>query len=259
MGLNYALDPQTNQSHSELHIRNTKHESINQSHRHDELDLHKNYLEVKGNLREKLFTTTSLYSSIVEFNSFTKVLKADGIDIFNLSDGAYLEKTIPVKLDNLHMDGFDSFDKIKVNMAFRKELFSNSRNKLNNYDKVIIQRKIKNAKYISQLIKSQHSKTDYNNSEEFLSDLEVLLNKITKKEGRTNSPELNRILFEYTRLVSHYIYSLCESSELENQKALLTDVKNINEIFTSQLSKIADSYICAIEENMKKIRDNESV
>ncbi|NQY94215.1 MAG: motility associated factor glycosyltransferase family protein, partial [Campylobacteraceae bacterium] len=143
LGLNYALDPLTNQSHSELHSENIRHEGLKPSHQHDDLDLYKNYLEVKGNFREKLFTTTFLYSCIAEFNFFTKVLKSDEINIFNLSDGSYLENTIPLKLDTLDMDSFVSLNKSEINKVFTQELLSNSRNKLNSYDKIIINRKIK--------------------------------------------------------------------------------------------------------------------
>jgi len=283
LGLNYALDPLTNQSHSELHSKNIIHEGLKSSHQHDDLDLYTNYLEVKGNFREKLFTTTFLYSCIDEFNTFTKALKSDEANIFNLSDGAYLEKTIPLKIDNIDIDSFVSLNKTEVKNSFTHELLNNSRNKLNSYDKIIINRKLKNAKYIRQLIRLQNSKTNYNESEVFLNDIETLLNKITREEGRTNSKELNRILFEYARCVSHYIYNLCDSNKNEDtsdkdnsnvseimkdhlekiekssKNTFLIDIENINQIFTTQLLKITDIYINSIEENMTKIREKVGV
>jgi len=39
----------------------------------------------------------------------------------------------------------------------------------------------------------------------FLNDISALVEKIIKEESKTNSEDLNKILLEYTRLVSHYV------------------------------------------------------
>ena len=251
LGLDFSLDPITNQSHSKYHFSNSKHEDIKDGHKHDELSLSKNYLSIKGNLREKLYTTSLLYASIPEFNYFTEVLKPQDANIYNLSDGAYLENTNPLDINTFTTDDFSSLNKSEIKVNLEKELTKNSRSELSVYDKKMIKRKIKNAKYIRQLIKLQMSKTNYKEVKNFLYDIEELTNKIITTEDKTNSVELNRILYEYTRLVGPYVYNLCEQYETKTEG--LTYVKNMNEIFTSQLIKITDKYSDTIQGFMNKI------
>lgn len=250
LGLDLALDPITNQSHSEYHTKNVTHE-IDDKYKHEYLDLSKNYIKIKGNFRENLYTNTILHMSISEVNLFTQGLKSKDTNIYNLSDGAYFENTNPLEIDAINMDSFSPLNKSEIKLHLNEDLLKNSRNELNDYDKKVINRKIKNAKYIRQLIKLQMSKISYKEIKDFLIDIEDLIHKITAQKDKTNSAELNCILFEYTRLVSHYVYEFCEQKSKESDA--LIHVKNINKIFTTQLLKITDKYIDTIQGNMNKI------
>lgn len=251
LGLNFALDPDTNQSHAQGHIMNTQHQGITDGHKHDELDLHKNYLTVKGNFREKIFTTTVLYVSISEFNLFTQAVKTKDVNVYNLSDGAYLNDTIPLEIQSVNTNEFSILSKDEIKGELREDFLKNSRSKLSEHDKKIIKRKIKNAKNIKQLIKLQMAKTNYKETKVFLKDIEELVNKIGVPTSKTDSIELNQILFEYTRLVSHYVYEICEQTSFVPNA--LEYVESMNKIFTTQLLKITDKFIDTVQEFSNKV------
>ena len=78
-----------------------------------------------------------------------------------------------------------------------------------------------------------------------------MVEKIIKEESKTNSEDLNKILLEYTRLVSHYVYDLCERSS--NEENVLVHVQNLNELFCTQLVKIVDKYLETMNEYLRTI------
>ena len=143
LGLNFALDPDTNQSHAQGHIMNTQHQDIKDGHKHDELDMHKNYLTVKGNFREKIFTTTVLYVSLSEFNLFTQAVKTKDVNVYNLSDGAYLNDTIPLDIDSVNINDFAVLNKDDIKSKLKEDFLGNSRSQLSDYDKKIMKRSYK--------------------------------------------------------------------------------------------------------------------
>jgi len=251
LGLNFALDPDTNQSHAQGHIMNTQHEGVTDGHKHDDLDLHRNYLTVKGNFREKIFTTTALYVSLSEFNLFTDAIKTKGVNVYNLSDGAYLNDTIPLNIGSMNINDFSVLNKEEIKSKLKEDFLGSSRKQLSEYDKKIIKRKLKNAKNIKQLIKLQMAKSNYKETKAFLKDIEELVNKIGVPTDKTDSIELNQILFEYTRLVSHYVYEICEQTSFIPNA--LEYVESMNKIFTSQLLKITDKFIDTIQKFSNKV------
>lgn len=251
LGLDFSLDPITHQSHAQGYSANTVHKDVENKLNADEIDLYKNYLRVKGNLRDTVFTTTAWSASISEFNYFTQGLTSKEVMVYNLSDGAYLEHTNPADINALNTNEFTFLNKSDIRKKFQTELLHNSRNSLNSYDKKILKRKLKNAKYIKQLSKLQLAKTDYKNTEYFLKDLEELIYKISLGEDKTDSTELNRILFEYTRLTGHYLYDFCERQS--SQSDALMHIPSINVIYITQLLKITDKYIDAVQNYISQI------
>lgn len=241
LGLDYALDPETNQSHFGKHIDKVVHDNIDDDYKKEAISLDSEYSCIKGNFRKEVYTTARLRLSILKFNYYTSDLKTQNEKVYNLSDGAYLNDTIPLKIDDFKISKFLNLDKQNIKEAFLKDLLNNSKNQLDDYDKKILKRKLKNAKYIQKLIVHQSKKSVYNNENSFLKDFEELINNITKGEDKYDSAELNEILFEYARLVSHYIYSFCEYNFSKPNQFIY--IKEINIIFTTQLLKIVDKYI----------------
>ena len=241
LGLDFALDPDTNQSHYADHIDKVVHDKINDSYKQENLNLDKNHMAIKGNLREVVYTTARLYLSLPKFNDYTHLLKTPDINVYNLNDGAYLEDTISLKVNDMCISEFNTLNKRDIRIILQKDFLNNSSTKLEKYDKALLKMKLKNAKHIKTAIVQQSKKVKYSDVNIFLKDFEKLINNITKAEGKYDSAELNRILFEYTRLVGHYIYNFSELNLQESGDYL--HIKEINSIFTMQVLKIVNKYI----------------
>jgi len=251
LGLDFALDPTTNESHSSGHQHNVAHKDIKNTNKHDDLNLQYNFHKIKGNFVEEINTTSILYASLCEFDIFTHRFKQDDTKIHNLSNGAYLGNTKALQVENLDLDCFTVVNKTVLKEQLHDEFLKNSKNSLDKEDRLLLNRKVKNAKHIKQLIKLQLSKKSYKQSRVFLNDISALVEKIIKEESKTNSEDLNKILLEYTRLVSHYVYDLCERSS--NEENVLVHVQNLNELFCTQLVKIVDKYLETMNEYLRTI------
>ena len=67
-------------------------------------DLRKSVLEVRGNFREKTYTIPLFAMSINIMNMQTKRYKSQNQKVYNLSDGAYFEQTIPLRIDDIEVE-----------------------------------------------------------------------------------------------------------------------------------------------------------
>lgn len=245
LGLDFALDPETNQSHYGNHVDEIIHDKINDDYTKETLTLDYDYKYIKGNFREKVCTTARLNISIPKFNYFTMAFKSPDVSVYNLSDGAYLDNTTSLNVNNFDTNMYIPLDKNKVINSVNNDLYENSENEFNEYDKKLLKRKLKNAKYIKNLIHVQSKKIKYHEVKSFLKDIELLIKNITEDKNKTDCKELNKILYEYTRLVSHYIYNFCEQNINNTNESV--HIENMNKIFSTKLLTIVDKYINLIK------------
>ena len=154
LGLDYALDPLTNESHDKNHINASIHEEVDEDYTKESLDVDTNYIMIKGNLRETVYTTSRLYLSVPNFNNFTQVLKSDDVSVYNLNDGAYLENIQPLIITDIDVSKFKCLEKTEISIDLNNDFLNNAKNDLTVYDKKILKRKLKNAKYINKKLAS---------------------------------------------------------------------------------------------------------
>jgi hypothetical protein len=108
-GIDAALDQKSGSTHDNTHISSTKKKLKVSTVLEDEnIDFANRTIEVKGNLKDKVYTTV-YYKTIID--SFKQIDKKHDVKIFNLSDnGAFLDKTIPSDFNSIDVT---SFSKIK--------------------------------------------------------------------------------------------------------------------------------------------------
>lgn len=109
LGTDLALDPETGSTHipghqeyRELNIDST---DMKQNSIMEEESLHasNSQIVVKGNFRKEVITTLQLNKSIPSYNRSLEIIlkKNPNIKVYNLSDGVYLNGTIPQKSDDV--------------------------------------------------------------------------------------------------------------------------------------------------------------
>jgi hypothetical protein len=109
LGADLALDQETGATHMDEHAHSTKHEltdnkkEINSFAIDRAFTLGSSTIIVKGNFRDEVITTMVYERSIYSYNKSIKVIKNrdESVEIYNLNDGAYLEGTIPTRIEDV--------------------------------------------------------------------------------------------------------------------------------------------------------------
>jgi len=243
LGLDLALDPETNLTHSKEH--HDSRELVNNSS-----DIHDNYMKlndsmvkIKGNFLSDIFTLPVYQTSISGFNSFTKRYLTDNQKVYNLNNGAFLEGTIPLHVENLDTNGFKTLDKKLLFNEINLFLNNISENKLNTKDIKNLNEQLCEAKRLAKYVEDFTLNVNTSNYSLYMQSFYTLSSELIniKKEEKLN---INIVLYSYLVYVTGHIFNLFNTKDLKNVKR---HMKKINKIFTEQIMKILDLYITTME------------
>lgn len=98
LGLDMAVSDDGS-SHSKTHSTKNKVDILSADRLEDAADIRKTVLQVKGNFRDKVPTIPLFNVSIALINLQTTKYKSKDQNIYNLSNGAYFQETIPLKIE----------------------------------------------------------------------------------------------------------------------------------------------------------------
>ena len=243
LGIDLALDSETLATHGSFH-KSRKRGVIDDDK--TSLDPKKSVEYIKGNLREKVPTTPGFKISIGQFNGFAQEFKKEEHTIYNLSDGAYLEGTIPLEIDAYDWDSLELLNNIEIQKNLNSFLNEISEAEFNDADKTQIKYQIKEAKKLEKIIK-QYQKKRFANSEAYLNSLSATAWGLSDMENKTKS-NLAEVYYQYFPIIQSYIFNLFNTQNLENSNKHVTQ---IHSILTKQLLKISRLYIKEIEKYLK--------
>jgi len=213
LGLDLAVDSKTKQTHI------TTHSSNKILHTNNENSYKKRLFPVQGNKQNQVLTTPHFKTSIDSVNLSTKLFKQESTTIYNCSNGAYFENTLPVEIQSIIIKHQNDINLEKILHQFS----------INTIDIELLKEKITFYKECKTKIKlfQQKSFIDYS---EFLHELEE---------------------FSYFFIQEKFLktYELCRVFDLYFHKSLVfifqTDSGNIKEIqtfFTNHLQQMIDFY-----------------
>lgn len=235
LGIDMAFDSETNKTHIDGY-HNEHSGKIIEDTNSNTFSFRKNTFKIKGNFKETVETFAAYSGSINTFNKMTKEFK-NNASVYNLSDGAYFEQTIPLRVDAIKIDTFEKIDKNNFFTSYHESLISSSEIGFNENDKKIIELKINEAENIKVIIEEFFNSKD-SNLDVYENRLSLLINEICY--SKKICFELQHILSTYNMDNFHYIYYLLNMKGLENPKK---HIKSINKILKMQLLKIVNLYI----------------
>jgi hypothetical protein len=217
LGIDASIDSKTGKTHVGTHqsSRKVNLNTINSKN----IDFDKKIVYVKGNLEKEVPTFLEYCDMIENVNIQVKRLN---IKIFNLSDGAYFENTIPLKPKDFDNSQLEKLDKKKFKEDFLRSLKSITKTSLNEKDKKDIQKEKKILKKL-QNIKNPNFYKDFLNI----------------KRNFEHSLIIN-ILDKYFNLINPY-FNFLNSSEKANKimgKQLSKILKEFNTIYDTINDKI---------------------
>jgi hypothetical protein len=191
LGIDASIDSKTGVTHINTHSHSKKIDLEYNSN----IDFNKTIIYVKGNFEEKVPTLMEYKEMIEEINEKLNYID-DNFRIFNLSNGAYFNNTIPLKVSTVNLKNL--VDKKNLKKIFLKKL--NSILKKNIKDK--FQRNFKKENEILFELKNINK------------DINFSKNLANIQQKYPNSISLN-ILEKYLKLTLPY-YSLLKDQVLAN-------------------------------------------
>lgn len=231
LGLDLALGDD-GLTHSNDHHNSSTLDISNLNKVQEILTLEKSIMTVKGNFKNYVTTTPLFAMSIPMVNNYTKNLKSDNQKVFNLSNGAYFENTIPLHFENIDY---------KKNII-KENLFLDLQQILDRYSSSSLKDKeIKALEIRQKQIKQLYNYIDTfqvsatSNSEQFIQEYVTMLEKWLNSD----TSELRELLGVYFLNTSTYITDLYNTKELKNHKK---HIKKIKKIIITQLKKIIFFY-----------------
>jgi len=239
LGIDLALDNDTLMSHGDFHFGQLQGNANSDSASLDP-DTCINY--IKGNLLDQVPSVPAYQISIEQLNYFSQYYKSAKQNVYNLSNGAYLEGTEPLHINEYHWEQLQKIDKSTLPSSLNDFFKKIGSSELRDEDKEAMLYQISEAKQLKKKI-LKHQKIKYKDINEYLNSLAVLYWDLSDMEYKTNS-DLAQVYHEYFQTVQSYIYDLFNTQNLENSKKHIVEM---DKMLVHQLLKIANVYLETME------------
>lgn len=241
LGLDFAL-ADDGSTHAKDHHRSKSVDVSKVNKIHTSVSISDTVLQVKGNFKDSVSTTPLLATSIPKLNGYTTRFKSDQQNIYNLSDGAFFEQTIPLNISDINLvDLYKTNLKSQLLEIFDSYSFSElSADELNQLDK-----KWHQIKEFHNLIEN-FSNGASSNIDNFLQNYTTLMQNILSSD----ESELREILTIYFLGIASTVIDMFNTKELNNHKK---HTKKMKKIISTQLYRLIELYEEELEKTIQKI------
>ncbi len=225
LGLDLAVDQESGATHSDTHAYNQEKDMGKKDALSSQISLRENLLQVAGNFQAKVYTTSIYHQSIHSLFISIPQSKSESQHIYNLSDGAKINKTIPKQIDTLDVGAYESIDKQKLQLQIEKTLSQNSAKKLSKADINSLKKRLQNAKKVKAYLLEYSNNTTYTTSSKYIDELLMLVQKVLIDDGR-DAMNLTHIYHHF------FIYALPILVDFFNNENLQDEQIHIKEFDT---------------------------
>jgi hypothetical protein len=234
MGIDLALDPDTLLSHVPDHpFASTSGDTS------EELD--KTLIEIPGNFLPMVPTHPMYRLSIEQFGRMSSMFKSTQM-VYNMSNGALLDGATPTRVEELNISDFSVIDRTKLHAEMKSFFDHLSSCEFREEDKEVIRYQLKEARKLKVVIE-QFKKSTFVMPTLYITALAKLNHQLSDMENKTSS-NLAEVYYLYFKVVLSYICEILNTRELTDMKE---HIAIINTILVTQLEKIANTFIEAME------------
>ncbi len=240
LGLDLSLDPTSMKDHIDSHINNKEF-----AHNSDEehVQFSNSICYVKGNFLETVPSRVTYRLSITQFTAALAIYKQATHNIYNLSNGAYLEHTTPLFIEAFNTNDLQTLEQ----NLFQEELglfFSSiSSCQFSDKDKKYMQKQLQVALNIlnqcKKLRKVNVTEIDTYLFQKIVPFMETICEMNSEKKS-----DLGEIFFEYFKITSSFIFDTFNIKDLQDAKK---HVKYMDKIVLDAVEKIASTYYNTIK------------
>lgn len=243
LGLDLAVDPKTLQDHISSHI-SAQH--LEQSDEYN-ITFANSLCYVKGNFIETIPSKPNFRLSIIQFAEWIKNYKTPDQFIYNLSNGAFLQGSIPTHVDTINVKKYKKIDKALFHISLLSKLQQCSSCEYREMDKKFLLEQYNRAKYISHKTNVLRSMNPKESKNYLFKKLIPFAEEISESNNPNKSP-IGEIFFEYFQIILSFIFDLFNTTDMHAKKHIV----GIDTIVLDEVKKIADKIIEKLEENIKK-------
>ncbi len=242
IGLDLAFNQETMETHIDSHTQNTKVDISKSS----STSLATTSMTIKGNFKDYIYTNPLLFSSIEKLNDLIPKIATDKQSIYNLSDGAKIDNTIPLKVSDIKIDKFVDIEKIGLQSSIHNILEDYTCVEMSKDDILLLKNNFEKTLEIRESLNLFSQKTSYNDSNIYIQKLINLLVDILSINNNDNKAD-GVIAVYYDYFV--YILAIIEDFfNTEGTKGTKNHIKKINKLVQIGLYNIQDSYENALKE-----------
>lgn len=242
LGLDMALNPDTGKSHYDGYYED-KEQMKGEEKNLNEFSFRKNQILVKGNFRERVESLSVYHVSIKQFNVFTRWAKEKDKDIaiYNLSDGAFLNDTIPLPAANFLEKNLENINKKIFFDKLNDELSQISSSSFTNDDIEFNKNKIESAINLRNKL-NEYMLLKYTNMNDFFKAIEKINMEVHLEKYKCD--DLKAVIKNYFKHNLPYIVYLVSLKNIKNDKR---HMKKVLKRLSVQVNKIIDFYLTVVE------------
>ncbi len=242
LGLDLAVDTETGKTHAKGHMSAQQRLEANGTEDTQTVSLRGSIFEVKGNFGKTVSTTPLFDMSIHRVNYFTKTLKRKYQTVYNLSDGAYFEETIPTKPENAELGKLFSSKSDGSIPDLIGYFDTHADEKMSPKEIEMFELRIQEAEKKLHTLE-KFAETRHPSIMQFQSAFtDIASDMITSPENQIS--ELSQILIIYLQNIGGYMGDFLNTREIDNPKR---HIKYLQKSVADQLMKIIKKYIEAIK------------
>ena len=243
LGIDLALGENGN-THSTTHkISKGVYDTKNGDTLTSDISFRKDFFKVKGNFREEVQTNSLFYTSIFALNTKLPKLKKEHQNIYNLNDGAFIERTISIHSQDINTQKFPPVDSKLLHQNLKSLLQDFSKEELSQDDISSLQFRLNFTKEIKKEL------TKYKESPLSFERNTYLYNLLSLSLALLQDPtrEQANLVYVYDLYLSYAMPIIFDFFNTKNTTTLKKDIKKLDKILLNGASNIEKDYEEAIE------------
>lgn len=247
LGLDLALDAESGKTHAGGHISGEKSRTAEDSG--DAVSLRGSTFEVRGNFLEKVMTTPLFDMSIHQVNRFTREIKNENQKVYNLGNGAFFERTVPMASEKVSFVSLA--EKRPEERSALSEFFDeNASSNMSEKEKSAFLERVKEANEKLRDVQ-EFGRCRYPRMSAFSEGFIELASEMIRSP-HANANELSQILIIFLENVGGYIGDFFNTREIDNPKR---HIKQLQKLVSAQFEKIIGAYLTALNDRFNESGD----
>ena len=255
LGLDLALDSETGSTHTSDHVHAKRLDVDHTLELEESLDYHETVLKIPGNFRDEVPSTPAFISALEELRGITVAIQKEDQSIYNLSDGALVEGSMPKQIEKFKPDMLAQMDKDTIRKTIKDCFDRYASDHLTVSELRNLRRRIAHAQKMLGLLENFRSRK-FSSIDQYHYELLGLMIDLLDTEAKDASIDLTDVISVYIQLVGSYVFDFINTAGIDNPKQ---HIKKLNKIFITQFIRLLEYYKEYLENFLKEYEGKKEV